>query len=64
MEFQGIEKLRGTENWCIWKFAVRNILRGTEGAYEVCTGKLNKPEKLAAGANETQKATYEAALKV
>jgi hypothetical protein len=44
MEFHGIEKLRGAENWHIWKFAVKNLLRGIEGAYEVCTGELLEPE--------------------
>lgn len=43
MEFHGIEKLCGAENWTIWKFAVKNVLRGSEGAYEVCTGELKKP---------------------
>jgi len=32
MEFHGIEKLQGAKNW---KFAVRNLLQGIKGAYEV-----------------------------
>jgi len=43
MEFHEIEKLRGAENWNIWKFAVKNLLQGTKGAYEVCIGEIKKP---------------------
>lgn len=50
MQYQGIEKLRGTKNWNVWKFIVKNLLRGTENAYEVCIGELIKPESLPADA--------------
>jgi len=43
MEYHGIEKLRGSENWNVWKFAVKNLLRGTEDAYEVCISEIQKP---------------------
>lgn len=43
MEFHGIEKLQGAKNWNIWKFAVKNLLRGTEGAYEVCNDEIERP---------------------
>lgn len=61
--FHGIEKLSGVENWCTWKFAVRNLLLGTENAYEVCIGEISKPEPLTTGASEAQRATYSSALK-
>jgi hypothetical protein len=54
MEFHGIEKLRGAENWHIWKFAVKNLLRGIEGAYEVCTGELLEPELAEQGESPEQ----------
>lgn len=44
ISYQAIEKLRGLENWSIWKFAVKNLLRAAEGAYEVCIGDIVKPE--------------------
>lgn len=63
MEYQKIERLRGAENWNIWKFAVRNLLRGAEGAYEVCTGEIANPVALIAGATAAQQTAYEANLK-
>jgi len=50
MEYQGIEKLHGADNWNVWKFAVQNLLRGTENAYEVCIGEILKPNPLPADA--------------
>lgn len=64
MEYQGIEKLRGAENWNIWKFAVRNLLCGTENANEVCISEIVKPATLAEGTTVEQKTTYEASLKI
>ena len=63
MEFHGIEKLRGAENWNIWKFAVKNLLRGTEGAYEVCSGEIQKPAPLMANAAADAQAAYQVNLK-
>lgn len=63
MEYHGIEKLRGGENWSIWKFAVRNLLRGIEGAYEVCIGDLRKPTALADNAAAEENTLYEVSLK-
>ncbi|KAH0815295.1 hypothetical protein GEV33_007494 [Tenebrio molitor] len=54
MEFHGIEKLRGAENWHIWKFAVKNLLRGIEGAYEVCIGELLERELAEQGESPEQ----------
>jgi len=62
MEFHGIEKLQGAENWNIWKFAVRNLLQGTKGAYEVCIGEIKKPISLETDNAELLSA-YEAKLK-
>lgn len=59
----GIEKLSAAENWCTWKFAVRNLLRGTDNAYEVCNGQVTKPARLRENASLTHQATYNAALK-
>lgn len=64
MEFQGIEKLRGAENWNLWKFVIRNLLRGTENAYEVCVGELKKPVALAEGADAPAVAAHDASLKI
>lgn len=64
MEFHGIEKLRGAENWNTWKFTVKNMLRGTEGAYKVCIGEIEKPTSLEATATAEQQATYQANLKI
>ena len=50
MDVHGIEKLRGSENWNLWKFTIRNVLRGTENAYEVCTNILPRPVQPAEGA--------------
>jgi hypothetical protein len=36
--FQNIQTY--IENWHIWKFAVKNLLRRIEGAYEVCASEL------------------------
>ena len=58
MEYQGIEKLRGAENWSIWKFAMRNMLRGIDGAYEVCVGDITKPTALAADASVAEKGEF------
>lgn len=63
MEFQGIEKLKGSENWNIWKFMVRNLLRATEGAYEVSIGELVQPV-LAANANAAAIDAHNAAMKI
>jgi hypothetical protein len=63
MEFHGIEKLRGAENWHIWKFAVKNLLRGIEGAYEVCTGELLEPELAEQGESPEARAAHETKLK-
>lgn len=64
MEFQGCEKLRGSENWNVWKFAVRNLLRGVEGAYEICIGEIPRPKLLASVANNAvEKTAYETCLK-
>lgn len=61
-EWHGIEKLRGADNWGLWKFAVRNLLRGTEGAYEASIGELKKPDALGNNATNEEKATYETGL--
>ncbi|KAH0822650.1 hypothetical protein GEV33_000141 [Tenebrio molitor] len=63
MEFHGIEKLRGAENWHIWKFAVKNLLRGIEGACEVCTGELLEPELAEQGESPEARAAHETKLK-
>jgi hypothetical protein len=63
MEFHGIEKLRGAENWHIWKFAFKNLLRGIEGAYEVCTGELLEPELAEQGESPKARAAHETKLK-
>lgn len=63
MEFHGVEKLRGAENWNVWKFMVRNLLRGSEGAYEVCINSITKPDPLENGATSAQVATYNLKLK-
>lgn len=60
---QAIEKLKEAENWNIWKFAVRNFLRGTEGAYEVCVGDIEKPGNLASTTTAEQQAAYQIKLK-
>lgn len=60
MEFHGIEKLRGAENWNIWKFAVKNLLRGTEGPYEVCNGEIERSTLAIA---EGDQAAYQVHLK-
>lgn len=59
MEISEIEKLRGTENWNIWKFDVRNFLHVTEGAYEVRNGEIVKPTPLDEHATAIQQATYQ-----
>lgn len=64
MEFYRIEKLRGAENWIIWKSAVKNLLHGTEGAYEVCNGEIQKPTPLAAAAVVDTQASHQVKLKV
>lgn len=63
MEFHGIEKFRGAENWNIWKFAVKNLLRGTKGAYEVCNGEIQKPTPLVATEAADTQAAYQVNLK-
>lgn len=64
MEFHGIEKLRGAENWNTWKFTIRNLLRGTEDAYEVSLGEIVKPQPLTVEANDEQRKQYQAKVKV
>ena len=59
MDFHGIEKLYA-ENWVIWKFAIKNLWRATEGAYEVYIGLLEKPVVLGANATPEQTAVYNA----
>lgn len=63
MEFlHGVEKLTGKDNWTTWKFSSRNLLRGVEGAYEVCIGELVKPAVLATDANPAELQAYSSAL--
>lgn len=64
IEYLGIEKLWGADNWNVWKFAVRNLLRGSENAYEVCIGEIQKPNPLSAEAAVQQQAQYQEDLKV
>lgn len=64
MEYQGIEKLRGADNWNVWKFVVKNILRGTENAYEVCIGEILKPTLLLEDATSQERAKYLESLKI
>lgn len=64
MDFHGIEKLCGAENWTIWKFAVRNLLRASDGAYEVCVGDVVKPAALPADATSAQIDAFNAALRI
>lgn len=52
MDFHGIEKLCGAENWLIWKCAVKNLLRATDGVYEVCVGEITKPDTPGGNATE------------
>lgn len=61
--FYGVEKLRGVENWCTWKFAVRGLLRGVESAYEKCTRDVKKPTPLVTDTSEARVALYEAGLR-
>lgn len=63
MEYQGIEKLRGAENWNVWKFVVKNLLSGTEKAHEVCIGEFVKPVSLPQDATAEQQGQYQATLK-
>lgn len=51
------KKLRGAENWIIWKFAVRNLLREIEKFAQ------KKAEQLNASAIVQQKAFYKLKLK-
>uniref|UniRef100_A0A1Y1K2V0 Retrovirus-related Pol polyprotein from transposon TNT 1-94 n=1 Tax=Photinus pyralis TaxID=7054 RepID=A0A1Y1K2V0_PHOPY len=66
MEHQegSIEKLRGTDNWTVWKFAIRNVLRAYTNAYEICNGDLRMPEALNEEATAEQKAEYIRDLKI
>lgn len=64
MEYQGIEKLRGAENWNVWKFVVKNLLRGTENAHEVCIGEIAKPESPPVDATSQQQNQYRERLKI
>ncbi|XP_058809486.1 uncharacterized protein LOC131674682 [Phymastichus coffea] len=60
----GVEKLRGADNWGLWKHAVRNILRATEGVYEICIGELKKPDALVGdNIQNDQQAAYNASFK-
>lgn len=63
MEFHGIEKLKDAENWNAWKFAMRNLLRGIEGAYEVCLDEITKPLLVATEASAEQRKAYHTGLK-
>jgi hypothetical protein len=64
MECFGVEKLRGAENWSTWKFSIRNLLRGSEGAYEVCIGDLQKPKPPKKDALKDEMDKYKADVKV
>lgn len=63
MELHGIEKLRSAENWNIWKFAMKNLLHGTEGAYEVCNGEIQKPAPLVATVAADTQTAYQVNLR-
>lgn len=67
MEYHGIEKLRGIENWNVWKFTlecVKNLLRATEDAYEVSIGEIQKSTPLPVGATNEQQTQYRESLKI
>ncbi|KMQ87259.1 integrase core domain protein [Lasius niger] len=63
MEYHGIEKLRGADNWNVWKFVVKNLLRGTENAHEVYIGEIAKPIPLPENATSQQQNQYRENLK-
>lgn len=53
---------RGAKNWNIWKFAIRNFLRGD--VYEVCVGDIVKPENLISGIIAEQQAACQTKLRI
>lgn len=63
MEYQGIKKLRGADNWNVWKFVVKNLLRGTENAHEVCIWEIVKSKPLPEDATNQQRDQYRENLK-
>lgn len=62
-EYHGIEKLQDAENWNIWKITVKNLLRGTKDAYEVCIDQILKPAPLPQNATGEQQTQYRGSLK-